>query len=72
MTNKKENVNNQLNFNFLKNSVKGLESSQKHVIMFEHFKNIIGHRAILFLQEIYSSIATENNGMTILRVNHTT
>ena len=48
MTNKKENVNNQLNFNFLKNSVKGLESSQKRVIMFEHFKNIIGHRAILF------------------------
>ena len=49
-----------------------MESSQKRVIMFEYLKNIIGHRAILLLQEVYSSIDTENNGMTILRVNHTT
>ena len=34
MTNKKENVNNQLNFSFLINNVKGLPSSKKRVKMF--------------------------------------
>ena len=49
MTNKKENVINQLNFNFLTNNVKGLQSSKKRVKIFEYFKNNIGHRGILFL-----------------------
>ena len=59
MTNKKENVNNQLSFNFLTNNVKGLKSSIKLVKMFEYFKNKIGHRGILFLQETHFSIDTE-------------
>ena len=40
-TNKKKNVNNQLNFNFLTNNVKGLQSSKTRVKMFEYFKNKI-------------------------------
>ena len=59
MTNKKENVTNQLNFNFLTENVEGLLSSKKRVKMFEHFKNKIGHRGILFSQETHSSIDTE-------------
>ena len=59
MTNKKENVINQLNFNFLTNNVKGLQSSKKRVKIFEYFKNNIGHRGILFLQETHSLIDTE-------------
>ena len=59
MTNKKENINNQLSFNFLANNVKGLKSSIKRVKMFEYFKNKIGHWGILFLQETHSSIDTE-------------
>ena len=60
MTNKKENVNNQLNFNFLTNNVEGLQSSKKRIKMFEYFKSKTGHRGILFLQETYSLIDTEN------------
>ena len=59
LPNKKENVNNQLNVNFLTNNVKGLQSSKKRVKMFEYFKNKIVHRDILFLQEKHSSIDTE-------------
>ena len=59
MTNKKENVSNQLNFNFLTDIVKGLQSSKKRVKKFKYFKNKIGHRGILFLQETHSSIYTE-------------
>ena len=59
MTNKNKNVNNQLNFNFITNNVKGLQSSVKRVKMLEPFKNKIGHRSILFVQETHSSIDTE-------------
>ena len=59
MTNRKENVNNQLNFDFLTNNVKGLQSSKKHVKMFQYFKNKTGHRGILFLQETHSLTVTE-------------
>ena len=59
MTNRKENVNNQLNFDFLTNNVKGLWSSKKHVKMFQYFKNKTGHRGILFLQETHSLTVTE-------------
>ena len=58
MTNKK-NVSYQLNFNFLTNNVKGLQSSKKRVKMFEYFKDKIGHGVILFLQETHSSVDTE-------------
>ena len=59
MTNKKENVNNQLDFNFLTKNVKGWQSSKRRVKLFEYFKNTIGHRGILFLQETNSTIDTE-------------
>ena len=59
MTNKKEKVNNQLNFNFLTNNVKGLQSSKKRIKMFEYLKNKIGHKGILFLQETHSAFDTE-------------
>ena len=59
MTIKKENVNNQLNSNFLTNNIKELQSSKKRVKMFEYFKNKIGLRGILFLQETHYSIDTE-------------
>ena len=36
-----------------------MQSSKKHVKMFQYFKNKIGHRGILFLQETHSSIDTE-------------
>ena len=53
MKNKKENVNNQLNFNFLTNNVKGLQSSKKCVKIFKYFKDKICHRGILILQETH-------------------
>ena len=59
MTKKKKNVNNQLKFNFLTNSVKGLQSSEKRVKIFEYFNNKIGHRGTLFLQETNSSVDIE-------------
>ena len=59
MTNKKENVNNQLNFNFLTNNIKGLQFSKKRVKMFEYFKNKIGHRGTLFLEKTHSSNDTQ-------------
>ena len=59
MTKKKENVNNQLKFNFLTNSVKGLQSSEKRVKIFEYFNNKIGHRGTFFLQETNSSVDIE-------------
>ena len=46
---KKENVDNQLNFNCLTSNVKGLQSSRSCFKMFQYFKNKIGHRGILFL-----------------------
>ena len=58
MTNKMENVNNQLNFNFLTNNIKGLSSSKRRVKMFEYFKNKLV-RGILFSQETQSAIDTE-------------
>ena len=70
MTNKKENVNNQLNFNFLTSNIRGLESSKKRVKMLEYFKNEIGHGFFLILQETHSSIETEKQWNVNLRVNY--
>ena len=59
MNNKMENVNNQLNFNFLTNNVKGLQSLKSVSKCLNIFKNKIVHRGILFLQETHSSIDAE-------------
>ena len=54
-----ENLKNQLNFNFLSNNVKGLQSSKKRLKLFNFSKNKIGPKGILFLQETHSSVETE-------------
>ena len=54
-----ENLKNQLNFNFLSNNVKGLQSSKKRLKLFNFLKNKIGPKGILFLQETHSSVETE-------------
>ena len=54
-----ENLKNQLNFNFLSNNVKGLQSSKKQLKLFNFLKNEISPKGILFLQETYSSVETE-------------
>ena len=59
MINKKEKVHKQLNFNFLTNNVKGLQSSKKRIKMFEYFKSKMVPHGILFLQETHSSIDNE-------------
>ena len=70
MANKNKNVNNKLNFNFLTNNVKGLQSSKKRVKMFEHFKNKIGCRGIFFYKKHILRLTQKNNGMMNLRVNY--
>ena len=67
MTNKKENVNNQLNFNFLTNNVKGLQSSKKRVKIFKYFKDKMSQRYFNFTR---NTLTQKNNGMTNLRVNY--
>ena len=54
-----ENLKNQLNFNFLTNNVKGLQSTKKRLKWFGFLKNKIGPTGILFLHETYSSVETE-------------
>ena len=54
-----ENLKNQLNFNFLSNNVKGLQSAKKRLKLFNFSKNKIGPKGILFLQETHSSVGTE-------------
>ena len=54
-----ENLKNQLNFNFLTNNVKGLQSTKKRLKWFDFLKNKIGPTGILFLHETYSSVETE-------------
>ena len=55
-----ENLKNQLNFNFLSNNVKGLQSTKKRLKLFNFLKNKIGPTGILFLQETHSSVEKEN------------
>ena len=59
MTNKKDKVTNQLNFNFLTNNIRGMLSTKKRVKMFEYLKSKIGPKGILFLQETHSSTDSE-------------
>ena len=54
-----ENLKNQLNFNFLTNNVKGLQSTKKRSKLFNFLKNKIGPKGILFLQETRSFLETE-------------
>ena len=51
--NKKEQLLNASDFNFLSNNVKGLQS-------FKFFKNKVSRKSILFLQETHSLRLTEN------------
>ena len=53
--NKKEQLSNTFDFNFLSNNVKGLKSSKKRLKLFQFFKNKISPKGILFLQEANSS-----------------
>ena len=52
-------LKNQLNFNFLSNNVKGLQSTKKRLKLFNFFKNKISPKDIIFLQDTHSSIETE-------------
>ena len=54
-----ESLKNQLNFNFLANNVKGLQSTKKWLKLFNFLKNKIGPKGILFLQKTYSSVEIE-------------
>ena len=55
----KTNSNSQLNFNFLTNKVKDLQSSKKCVKIFAYFRNKVAPKGILFLQEAHSSVETD-------------
>ena len=59
MTNKKDKVPNQLNFNFLTNNVRGMLCTKKRVKMLEYLKSKIGPKGILFLQETHSLTDSE-------------
>ena len=47
-----------------------MQSSKKRVKIFGYIRNKVALERILFLQETHSSVETENNGMTNLRVNY--
>ena len=57
--NKKEQLLNTSNFNFLSNNIKGLQSFKKQLKLFQFFENKISPKGILFLQETHSSKITE-------------
>ena len=59
--NKKEQLSNTSDFNFLSNNVKGLQSSKKLLKLFQYFKNKISSKGILFLQETHSLKVTNKN-----------
>ena len=48
--NKKVQLSNTSNFNFLSNNVKELKSSKKRLKLFQYLKNKISPKGILFLQ----------------------
>ena len=68
--NKKEQLSNTFDFNFLSNNVKGLKSSKKRLKLFQFFKNKISPKGILFLQETHSSKVTEKYGVINLMVTY--
>ena len=58
-SNKKEQLSNTSDFNFLSNNFKGLQSSKQQLKLFQYFKNKISLKGILFLQETHSSKVKE-------------
>ena len=48
-----------INFNFLENNVKGMQSSKKRLNQFEYFKRILKTSGLLFLQETHSTVDYE-------------
>ena len=50
---------NAINFNFITNSVKGLQLSKKRLKLFEYFRDKLSSNGILFLQETHSTINNE-------------
>ena len=57
--NKKEQLSNTSDSNFLSNNVKRLQSSKKLLKLFQFFKNKVSPKGILFLQETLSSKVME-------------
>ena len=68
--NKKEQLLNTSDFNFLSHNIRGLQSSKKRLKLFQFFKNKISPRGILFLQETHSSKVTEKHGVINLMVTY--
>ena len=66
-----QNLKNQLNFNFLTNNVRGLQSAKKRLKLFKFLKNKIGPDGILFLQETLFCRNRKKNGLTILKIKFT-
>ena len=58
--NKKQQLSNTSDFNFLSNNVKWLQSSKKRLKLFQYFKNKISPKGIFFLQETHSLKVTKN------------
>ena len=48
-----------INFNFLSNNVKGMQSSKKPLKQFEYFKSELQPSELLFLQKTHSTIDCE-------------
>ena len=48
-----------INFNFLSNNVKGIQSSKKRLKQFENFKSKLKPNGLLFSQETHSTIASK-------------
>ena len=51
-----------INFNFLSNNVKGIQSSKKHLKQFEYFESKLKPSGLPFLQETRSTIDCEKSG----------
>ena len=48
-----------INFNFLSNNVKGMQSSKKRLKEFEYFKSKLKLNGLHYFQETHSTIACE-------------
>ena len=70
MTNKKENVNNQINFNFLTNNVKRLQCSKKCIKCLNILKIKLVTGVFYFYKKRILRLTQKNNEMTSLRVNY--
>ena len=54
---------------FISNNVKGIQSFEKRIKIFEYLKKAIASCGFIFLQETHSTIHNEQNGTTSLREN---